>query len=172
MIFLTIFLSIYCLRLRPDFNTITKFIEKIFMVLIIFVVLDGIYINYIGSVNHLVEFFGKAGYRNLPNPVFFEYTANGLIFGAQHASIISCAGIIMFFPHNKLKLSRNLLFVLSIIGLTFSVTNTSLASLLFAIIIAYFLSSWEPLYSTVPTQSMNTSLEFIGNGVWKRPYKF
>lgn len=139
MIFITIFLAMYYMRLQPDLKEIAKFTESIIAVLVIFIVLDGVYINYIGSINHLIVLLDQVGYRQLTNPVFFEFIANGLVPGPQHASIISCAGIILFFPHSRIKLSRLVLFGLSVVGLAFSVTNTALLSLILATMTTYFL---------------------------------
>ena len=140
MIFITILLAMYYLRLQPDLDVITRFIENVIAVLVVFIVLDGVYINYVGSVHDLIGVFGKAGYVYLVNSPFFELIAQGLVTGAQHASIISCAGIILFFPYGKIKFNRIILFVLSIIGLSFSVTNTALMSFLIAIIVVYFMT--------------------------------
>jgi len=140
MIFTTIFLAMYYVRLQPDLDVITRFIEKTIAVLVVFIVLEGVYINYFGTPYELVALFGKAGYSYQQNSPFFKFIAQGLVPGPQHASIISCAGIILFFPFGKMKFHQIILFVLSIVGLSFSVTNTALMSLLIAIIIGYFVS--------------------------------
>ena len=141
MIFITIFLAVYYIRLQPDLDVIIRFIENIIAILIVFIVLDGVYINFIGSAFHLIALFEPAGYVYLGNSPFFDFVPQGLVPGAQHASIISCAGIILFFPSGRVELKRMVLFILSVIGLAFSVTNTALVAFVLAILIGYFVAS-------------------------------
>ena len=80
MIFITIFLAMYYVRLQPDLDVITRFIENTIAVLIVFIVLDGVYINYFGSAYDLVALFGKAGYVYLENSPFFKFMGSELNF--------------------------------------------------------------------------------------------
>jgi len=141
MVFITVFLSIFYLRRLPDIEIIGRFIENVMAFLIISIILDGVYVNYIGSVYDLISLFEQAGYRFISNSTFFNFNAQGpIVPGPQHASIISCAGIILFFQSRNIAFKRALLFLLSIFSLSLSVTNTALASLLIALIAGYFVT--------------------------------
>ena len=137
MLFLMIFLALDFVEKNANIYLIVKYLKTYLAMLVFFVVADGIFINFIGSPDILINILGPAGYRVLVNGVFFDSVAQGIVPGAQHASIISCAGIIMFYPFIKNDRStKNLaLFLLSIIGLIFSITNTALVALIISIIL-------------------------------------
>jgi hypothetical protein len=148
MVFITVFLSMYYMRTQLDLDRIGRFIEKMIAILIIFIVVDGVYINYIGSAYDLILLFQPVGYNYIANSPWFNFVAQGLVPNAQHASIISCAGIILFFQLEKFTFKRTLLFLLSIFSLMLSITSTALASLLIAIFVGYFVTfrlSYKPI---------------------------
>ena len=137
MLFLMVFLTLDFVEKNANIYLIVKYLKTYLAMLVFFIVADGIFINFIGGPDILINILGPAGYRVYPNGVFFDAIAQGIVPGAQHASIISCAGIIMFYPFIKNDKSiKNLaLFLFSIVGLIFSITNTALISLIISVIL-------------------------------------
>lgn len=115
---------------------IDSFIERIIQINIVAIVIDGIAINFFGMYNLFGQLFqGKVGcYRVYTNPTtFWDNVANGLVFGAQHASILSVVGILWWFPWNSwrnIEVRQMVWLSGSVFALSFTLTTTSLICLL------------------------------------------
>ena len=99
----TILFFIYTF-LKLDNDELIKvdlFIENVIKLNILAILVEGIAVNYFGLQSYLFEIFSSADYRINPNPVFFDFVPNGLVFGRQNASIISVIGVLLWFPWNK-----------------------------------------------------------------------
>ena len=150
MLFLMVFLTLDFVEKNVNIYLIIKYLKTYLAMLVFFIVADGIFINFIGGPDILINILGPAGYRTSANGVFFDSIAQGLVPGTQHASIISCAGIIMFYPFikNDKSIKNRALFFLSIIGLIFSITNTALIALTLSIIL-FMLITFRPSISNI-----------------------
>ncbi len=142
MLFLFVYLALDYVDKSFSIYLIIKYFKNYLSILVLFVFIDGVYINFIGSSSFFINLFGVAGYAMLGNAVFFDSVAQGIIPGSQHASIISCAGIIMFFPFLKGDFStkNTIMFSVSIFCLLVSVTNTALLALVTSLLMYIFIT--------------------------------
>ncbi len=127
-----------------DIQKLITHLKTILGVMVALIVIEGLFINYISNNLYLVNLLHPVGYVNLPNSPFFDSLAQGIIPGAQNASIISCAGIVIYYPFVKYDRTKMniIFFVLSLFGLMLSVTNTALAALAISIFL-YFLITFR-----------------------------
>ena len=103
VLLVTIYFYIYSFSNLDD-NKLIKvdlFIENVIKLNIVAILVEGIAINYFGLQSYLYQLFWSADYRINPNPIFFEFVPNGLVFGRQNASIISVIGVLWWFPWYK-----------------------------------------------------------------------
>jgi hypothetical protein len=114
----------------------SRFIELCIKLMIAGIVVDGIVINFLDMHTLFTNVFQSSigNYVVYPNlGAVFSKVPNGLIFGAQHASILSVVGIIWWLPgiknENANYLSKYLWFILSFLALVFSLTTTSVVVL-------------------------------------------
>ena len=128
---------------NSNLKKMSYLIEVIIKIQIVAIVADGIAINFIGMQTLFTNVFQSSigNYSLIVNPgIVFPKVPNGLVFGAQHASILSVVGILWYLPGikkiNNKYLSQCLWLILSIIALVFSITTTAILTLTITLLIA------------------------------------
>ena len=107
-IFIRIFFYMYTF-LNLDIyylNKMFNLIEVCIKILIFSILVDGIAINFLDMHSLFINIFQSSigNYRDFPNHGFIlTKIPNGLVFGAQHASILSVVGILWWLPSIKNK---------------------------------------------------------------------
>jgi len=145
---LIIFFYMHMLLSLDRYNLIMmyQFIELCIKILIASIIVDGLAINFFDMQKIFINVFQSSigNYRDFKNPgILFPKIPNGLIFGAQHASILSVVGITWWLPGikgiNAKYLSQYLWLILSIIALVFSLTVTSVIVLAIMLAVTLFI---------------------------------
>ena len=114
----------------------SHFIEVIIKILVAAIVADGIAINFLGMETLFANVFqssiGNYGISN-NRGIIFSKIPYGLVFGSQHASILSVVGILWWLPGikniNVKYFYKYLWLILSFIALVFSLTITAVVTL-------------------------------------------
>ena len=135
---LIIFFYMYTFSNLDGYNLkkMSHFIELSIKILVAAIIADGIAINFLGMENLFSNVFQSSlgNYGITSNPGFlFPKIPYGLIFGSQHASILSVVGMLWWLPGikkiNTIYLSEYIWFILSFIALVFSLTITAVLTL-------------------------------------------
>jgi hypothetical protein len=106
-----------------------SFIKCIVKLNICIIICEGVLINSLDLIDSIHDLFGMGGYQIVSNVMFFKNIPNGLIFGAQNASVLSIIGIIIWFPWNNVRtidLKQVLWFGASCIAWLFTMNITSI----------------------------------------------
>ena len=143
MYMVIIFFYMYTFSNLDSYNLkkMVHFIEVCIKILIGVILADGIAINFLDMETLLTNVFQSSigNYGGGGFGVVFPKIPNGLIFGSQHASILSVVGIIWWLPGIKKidtkDLSQYLWLILSIIALVFSSTITAMLTLIIALLV-------------------------------------
>lgn len=143
MFLVTIFFYVYTFsQLNHDKLDITyQFLGKIIKLNIAIILCEGLIGNIfdIGSTLQNILGNGKWKYQNIGHVVIFKYWPNGLIFGAQNASIISVVGVFFWFPWNYFKSierSQIIWFIVSCMAFMLTLTGTSI--ICFLLVLCFF----------------------------------
>jgi hypothetical protein len=144
MYMVIIFFYMYTFLNLDSYNLkkMSDFIEVCIKILIGFIVADGIAINFLDMGTLFINVFQSSigVYRDFnSHGIVFPKIPNGLVFGAQHASILSVIGIIWWLPGikqiNGKYLSQYLWLILSFIALIFTITTTAILTLTIALLV-------------------------------------